>query len=238
MAEDWNLWHGCHKKSEGCKYCYVYRRDEKYELDSNKVYKTKAFDLPVKKNRKGEYKIKSGSLIYTCFTSDFLLEDADVWRKDAWDIIRERKDCTFLFITKRIERFNVSLPEDWGDGWDNVRVCCTCENQKRADERLPIFKSLPIKHKLIICEPFLEEINLDKYLDFEIEQVVVGGESGNDARVCNYDWVLKIREQCINKNISFRFRQTGARLLKGGKLYRIKREFQHSQAKKAGINYR
>lgn len=95
MSVNWNLWHGCHKKSEGCANCYVYRRDSKYEIDSNEIKKNKVFDLLIKKNKKGEYKVKSGEFIYTCFTSDFFLEEADEWRIEAWDIIRERKDCFF-----------------------------------------------------------------------------------------------------------------------------------------------
>lgn len=238
MSVNWNLWHGCHKKSEGCKNCYVYRHDEKYEIDSKQVKKNKIFYLPIEKNKKGEYKVKSGELIYTCFTSDFFLEEADEWRKEAWDIIRERKDCNFLFITKRIERFNVNLPEDWGNGWDNVIICCTTENQKRADERLPIYKSLPIKHKIIICEPLLEKIELSKYLDSTIEQLVVGGESGNEARICDYNWVMDLRRQCIDKKVNFYFKQTGAKFIKDNKFYRIKRSMQHIQAKKANINYK
>ena len=52
----------------------------------------------------GEYK-KAPGFVNLCFSSDFLLEDADEWRAEAWKIIRERSDCTFLFLTKRIERF-------------------------------------------------------------------------------------------------------------------------------------
>lgn len=238
MSVEWNLWHGCTKKSEGCKHCYVYRRDAKYDIDSSTVKKNKVFDLPVSKNRNGEYKIKSGETVYTCFTSDFFLEEADEWRKEAWNMIRERSDLKFLFITKRIERFYVSLPDDWGDGWDNVTICCTCENQRRADERLPIYKELPIKHKVIICEPLLEKIDLSEYLDDTIEEVIVGGESGEESRVCDYDWILDIRSQCVQKNVSFHFKQTGARFIKDGKFYRILRKYQHSQATKAGIDYK
>lgn len=53
----WNPWHGCHKISEGCLNCYVYRRDSTYDKDSSIVSKNKDFDLPIRKNRKGEYKI-------------------------------------------------------------------------------------------------------------------------------------------------------------------------------------
>ena len=129
----WNLWHGCHKISSGCKNCYVYRQDIQYNRDSSIVVKTSKFNLPIKKDRNGKYKIKPGEIVYTCFTSDFFLEDADDWRIDAWDMIRTRKDLYFLIITKRIGRFHVNLPSDWGDGYDNVCICCTTENQERAD---------------------------------------------------------------------------------------------------------
>jgi protein gp37 len=105
-----------------------------------------------------------------------------------------------------------------------------------AHFRLPIYKEAKIKHKIIICEPLLSKIDLSPYLDNTIEEVLVGGESGNEARVCDYDWVLDIRDQCIRAGVPFSFRQTGARLQKDGKIYRIRRELQHIQAKKAGID--
>lgn len=233
----WNLWHGCHKISEGCRHCYVYRTDSKFEKDSSVVTKTQNFNLPVKRGRDRNYKVPSGTVVYTCFTSDFFLEDADEWRIDAWKMIRERSDCQFVIFTKRIDRFYKSLPTDWLDGYDNVAIGCTVESQKAADYRLPIFLEAPIKHKHIICAPLLGNIELSDYLSGGIEAVSVGGESGNDARACDFQWVLNIREQCVRKNVPFRFHQTGARLIKDGRLYRIERKFQHSQAHKAGIDF-
>ena len=84
----------------------------------------------------------------------------------------------------------------------------------------------------------LEKISLKSYLDSSIEEVAVSGESGADARVCDYEWILDIRQQCIEKDVPFLFHQTGAKLLKNGKIYRIMRKFQISQAYKANINYR
>ena len=151
----WNLWHGCHKLSPGCKHCYVYRGDAKRDVDSSVVTQTKNFDLPLRKKRNGDYKVPAGTLVYTCFTSDFFVEDADPWRSEAWQMMQQRSDLNFLIITKRIDRFAQCMPEDWNDGYNNV---------------------------------------------------------------------------------SFWFKQTGARFIKDGKLYSIKRPFQHSQARKAGIN--
>ena len=235
----WNPWHGCHKKSAGCLNCYMFRRDAMYEKDSNVVEKTSTFDLAVKKKRDGSYKLtKEEGTVYVCMTSDFFIEEADEWRKEIWKMIKERSDLEFCIITKRIERFTVSLPDDWGDGYENVTICSTCENQEMADERIPFLLSLPIKHKEIICEPLLSEIHIEKYLESgQIEHLTCGGESGPRARVCNYDWVLSLREQCINHQVSFFFKQTGANFMKDGKVYQIERKNQLRQARKAGINY-
>lgn len=233
----WNLWHGCHKLSAGCRHCYVYRGDAKRDIDSSVVTQTRNFDLPVRKKKNGEYKIPSGTLVYTCFTSDFFVEDADPWRAEAWEMMRLRSDLRFLMITKRIDRVAACLPADWGDGYENVTICCTVENQACADYRLPIYKSVSIRHKIIICEPLLEKIDLSPYGIGEwIEQVLAGGESGYDARPCDFDWVMELRRVCMENNVSFWFKQTGAKFIKDGKQYIVKRQFQHSQARKAGIN--
>jgi hypothetical protein len=100
MGEMWNLWHGCHKKSEGCLHCYVYRRDAEFEKDSNIVTKTASFNLPIRRDRQGNWKVPSGSLMWTCFTSDFFIEEADAWREDAWLMIHRRSDLHFFMITK------------------------------------------------------------------------------------------------------------------------------------------
>jgi protein gp37 len=233
----WNLWHGCHKVSEGCAHCYVYRGDAKRGIDSTVVTKTKSFELPVKRKRNGEFAVPSGSLVYTCFTSDFFVEDADAWRAEAWEMIRQRSDLRFMIITKRIDRFWVGLPDDWGEGYEHVTICCTIENQKRADERLPLYKAAPIKHKILICEPLLGPIDLHPYdIGSWVEQVVVGGESGLQSRPCQLEWILALRVVCVERGVSFWFKQTGANFIKDGKQYTIKRQFQHAQARKAGLN--
>lgn len=233
---NWNPWHGCHKYSAGCRNCYVYRSDAAHGKDSSLVAKTAAFGLPVAKKRTGDYKLPAGELVWTCFTSDFFLEDADPWRPAAWAMMKERSDLNFLFITKRILRFYDCIPPDWGSGYPNVSICCTAENQACADQRLPFFQTLPVAAKSIICEPLLEEIDLSPYLGSWVKQVVAGGESGPNARLCRYEWVLALRDQCQRAGVPFHFKQTGARFEKDGRLYHIPRRLQHSQAAKAGLN--
>lgn len=235
----WNPWRGCHKYSEGCKFCYIHKGDKKRGVDTDHIVKAETIVKPNEKykrgERKGQYKIKSGGVVYLCFSSDFLIEDADQWRDECWEIIRERSDLQFVFLTKRIERFEKCVPADWGSGYDNVTVGCTIENQKMADYRLSIFGDLPIKHKNIICQPLIEGIDIEKYLE-EVELVVVGGESDYNARPLDYQWVLSIREQCVRNKVKFVFRQCGSNFIKDGKLYKLNVRQLCSQAKKANIN--
>lgn len=238
MSVSWNPWHGCHKISEGCRHCYVYRQDAQHDKDSRKVVRTTAFNRPVSRSRDGRFKIPAGEMVYTCFTSDFLLEEADAWRAEAWAMMRLRHDLRFFFITKRIDRLAEVLPPDWGEGYENVAIGCTVENQQMADYRLPKFLAVPCRHKLIICAPLLGALDIARHLTPEIEEVSAGGESGNEARTCDYAWILDIRRQCIEQNVPFSFHQTGARLSKDGRIYRIRRQYQHSQARRAGIDYK
>lgn len=235
----WNPWHGCKKISPGCANCYVYRRDESIGKDAGIVSKTGDFNLPLKKNRQGNYKLQTADgVVYTCMTSDFFLDEADEWRPECWDMIRARRDLEFYIITKRIDRFMECIPPDWNDGWENVTICCTCENQDRADFRLPFFLELPIKHREIISEPMLEEINIKKYLETGlIEHVTCGGESGYNARACDFGWIKKVRLDCVRCGVPFYFKQTGAVFVKDGKTYRIERKNQMAQAKKSGYDY-
>lgn len=238
----WNPWHGCTKISPGCYHCYVYRRDAEFGKDASVVKKTSAFHLPVRKNRQKQYKLQpQDGRILTCFTSDFFHPAADEWRPEAWAIIKERSDLEFYIVTKRPNRFEKGLPADWGDGYENVTVCCTCENQNMTDKRLPVFLELPIRHKEIIHEPMLERIDIGRYLEEHhtgIERVSCGGESGDDGRELDYAWVLDTMLQCMKYDVPFTFHQTGTHFRKKGKLYTIPRKDQEAQAAKAGLDYR
>lgn len=238
----WNLWCGCTKVSYGCQHCYMFRRSESVGRDPAIVRKTQNFSLPVRKlkagSHKGFYKVPAGSHFFTCFTSDFFHKDADEWRPDAWNMIRERSDCTFFMITKRPERIKDHLPHDWNDGWNYVTIAVTCENQWAVDKRLPGYLELPLPHHSVMVEPMLSKVNLRPFLETGIiEAVSAGGESGPEARPCDYAWVLDLHMQCVENGVSFSYHQTGAKLIKGGKEYLIPREHQHEQARKAHLDF-
>ncbi len=234
MRYQWNPWHGCQKCSPGCKNCYVYYLDQLHDKDASEITKSKTnFHLPLKKDKKGRDKIPSGTELATCFTSDFFLKEADEWRKEAWEIIKKRRDIQFLIPTKRIERFSECIPSDWEDGYENVIIAVTCENQKCADKRLPIFLNCAIKHRYIFASPLLEAIDFSKYLKTrKIELISVGGESYENARLCDFDWIKQIKKTCDIYQVKFSFHQTGSNFKKDGKIYKIKHHEEYEQAKK------
>lgn len=239
MHDIWNPWHGCKKISEGCQHCYMYYLDSFKNIDSTQITKTNNIAYPLSKNKQGQYKIQSGELIRVCMTSDFFLEEADPWRQQVWDIIRTRADVRFFILTKRAHRIQSCLPNDWGEGWENVILNVTCENQIRADERLPILLETPAKHKGIMCAPFIAPISLSKYLaSNQIEQVICGGENYDGARPLHYEWVKKLHDECKQENVTFCFIETGTTFIKDGKTYHIpNKTIQAQQAYRSHLSF-
>jgi protein gp37 len=182
------------------------------------------------RKRNGEYKYPGGTEFMMCFSSDFFIEEADEWRKEVLGFIKERSDCSFMCITKRPERIKECIPDL--DSYDNLYIYCTMENQKRFDERAPIYLSLELIKKTVVIEPMLERVDLSRYIG-QIDEVVVGGESGDEARIIDFEWVKDVREQCKKAQVGFMFHQTGANILVNGKLYQIPRNRQHQQARAA-----
>ena len=240
MHDIWNPWHGCVKKSEGCQNCYMFFLDRQRGSSGDKIFKVKnKFDYPLQKDKNGAYKVKSGEQIRVCMTSDFFLEEADVWRPQAWEIIKNRPDVVFFLLTKRPERVREHLPQNWGEGWENVFFNVTCENQQRADERIPILFDLPFKHKGIMVAPFIGPVSIAPYLQKGIiEQVVAGGENYDGSRPLCYEWVKKLFDECVAADVTFCFMETGTYFVKDGKTYHIPdKRRQSEQAYKSGLQY-
>lgn len=218
--------------------CYMFSFDAKRGVDSNRVYKTNAYNLPLQKTREGKYKIADFTEISVCLTSDFFLEEADQWREDIWKMIKHRRNVRFILFTKRVQRIQECLPKDWGDGYDNVVIALTTENQKRVDERLPIFLNLPIKYRQVLVSPMLEKVDLSGFLQTgQIHSVYCGGENYANARECNFDWVVDLSNQCRQYKTNFVFYDTGENFVKDGKRYFIPHSKGRQQASLAGIDY-
>lgn len=210
----WNPWRGCKKISPGCAKCYAERDAKRYGQDFRSVVRSKTtFDNPLKWwiGRK----MQKNARIFTCSISDFFIKDADGWRGDAWQIIRNTP-FIYLILTKRIERVPQCLPNDWGNGYENVWLGTSAENQKYADERIPLLLSIPAVVHFVSAEPLLGPIDLQlegrnygdpskgEYLDW----VITGGESVSD-RKSEIEWFRSLRSQCHRATVPFFFKQFG-----------------------------
>lgn len=235
----WNPWHGCHRISEGCDHCYMYFLDGKRGVDTSIVTRTANFDLPLRRDRHGNFKLKSGMQLYVGLSTDFFVEEADQWRDEVWNIISQRPDIAFRILTKRAHRIREYLPSDWGDGYENVMLSVTCENQRRAEERLPLLLEIPAKHKGFMAAPFIGPVDAERYLAArQIEEVLCGGENYDGARPCHYEWVKSLSEQCTRYDVTFNFIETGTVFVKNQKIYRIpSKQVQSQQAHKSGLSH-
>ena len=173
----WNPWHGCVKVSPGCKFCYMYRDKERYGQNPRIVSRSKStFQDPLK--------WPEPKLIFTCSWSDWFIEDADKWRDEAWAIIRICPQHTFQILTKRPERIAAHLPADWGDGYPNVWLGVSCENQSTVD-RIRILSGTAAQTRFISFEPLIGELT-ENFVYANIDWIIVGGESGNETGPYQY----------------------------------------------------
>ncbi len=222
-----NFWTGCLKVSQGCKFCYMHRELEgRFKKDANIVTRTAnaTFNKPLT--------WKDPRVIFTCSWSDFFIKDADAWRDDAWDIIRNTPQHTYLVLTKRPERINACLPEDWGNGYNNVVLGVSIENEKTALYRTLKILEVKCKHRMLSIEPLLKPIAVRPLLKVLLadetwvkpfDWVIVGGESGNDTGKYGYrptkkEWILNIVDQCKSVSVPVFVKQLGTHLAKELKL--------------------
>ena len=204
----WNPWQGCKKVSPGCANCYMYRDKKRYGQDPATVIRSKppTFNKPLH--------WKDPAKVFVCSWSDFFIEDADQWRDDAWKIMRQTPHLTYLLLTKRPENIKDRLPEDWP--LPNVWLGVTAENQEMADKRIPILLSIEAPKHFISIEPMVGPVdlffpahpNLLPAID-RLDWVIVGGESGPNARPCHPDWIRSLRDQCQGHGVPFMFKQWG-----------------------------
>lgn len=133
------------------------------------------------------------------------------WRNDLWKIIAETPYLDWIIITKRIGNAKFMLHGNDCVGWTlqkNVWLMITVCNQSEADRDIPKLLELNATVRGLSIEPMLGEIDLSK-LDNRLNWVIIGGESGKNARPMHPNWVRKIRDQCVDAGVSLFFKQWG-----------------------------
>jgi protein gp37 len=163
----WNPWYGCPddgKRSPACDNCYARawaKRSGIVDFDSEiKRASDKTFYAPL--NRK---KYKSGDRVFVCSLSDFFHPDTCRYShhmmRDAFDdVINERPDLTWIFLTKRPENVGVVYSQENWAGEENHWLGVTVENQEQADKRIPELLKIPAAVRFVSCEPLLGHVDL------------------------------------------------------------------------------
>ncbi len=160
-------------------------------------------------------KWKEPARVFTCSWSDWFHEGADEWRDEAWDIIRRTPHLTYQILTKRPERIATHLPDDWGEGWPNVWLGVSVENQRQAIRAARLVE-IPAAVHFVSAEPLLGPVDFTACdpataeVDIvRIDWIIVGGESGVDARPMREEWARTIRDHCQHYGTAFFLKQLG-----------------------------
>lgn len=243
-----NPWLGCTKVSPACDHCYAEtwaKRTGQANLWSGDRRRTGAanWQQPHKWNFDA-FALKTRYRVFCASLADvFDNQVPDAWRNDLWSVIEQTPYLDWLLLTKRPQNIAKMLPaadwhKPWGDGWDNVWLGTTAENQEEADRRIPHLLGLPAKIHFLSVEPLLGPIDLyngdpDPRLGGHettktflgdwwepgddpkgpsrhgLDWVIVGGESGAGARPMHPDWARSLRDQCQAAEVPYFFKQHG-----------------------------
>jgi protein gp37 len=208
----------------------------------DQVVKTKTvFTLPLHYKETKSQCWSGRPLIFTSSLTDFFHEEIDSYRYEAWDIIRKCPHLIFQILTKRPERILSCLPDDWGDGWDNVWLG-TSVGSYEGIKRVGKLIDVPAKVRFLSLEPMYEDLSeITQYFypeeilhteveDYEdgdkhsileqvIHWVIVGGESGNDTgkykyRPCKLEWIEEIVKIGKYADVPVFVKQVGTHLSK------------------------
>ena len=203
-----NFWIGCHKCSEGCKYCYMFLAQEPRNVNPEEVRRvTTRWNDPLKEQTKlqktGEYKS-----VFACSYSDFFMPEADQWRDDAWAMIRATPNLIWQLTSKRTHLIADRLPPDWGSGYKNVWLGTSVELKKFLS-RLDALREIPCVLRWVDFAPTLEDLmpELADHID-GIGWVCASGETGCGVvqpRPWNPQWARNIRDLCLERKIPFFF---------------------------------
>ena len=226
-----NPYPGCKKVSEGCLNCYAEKMAMRlrgmglpqYQAVVDENGWTGEIGYNEKWMRNAALHISPPTVYFCQSMGDLFYEKVEFRFIDkVYQAMRNAPQHTFQILTKRAKRM-AEYFENHGCP-DNVWLGVSCENQKRADERIPYLLKTPAKVRFLSLEPLLAPINIcavpdDKVRPAEfsarcsplgdIDWVIVGGESGPGARPMHIDWVRSIRDQCVAAGVPFFFKQWG-----------------------------
>lgn len=220
-----NPWIGCTKVSAGCKNCYAetlmdtqYGRVE-WGVNGTRIKTSEEYwKQPHKWNKDGKKNVFCASLADIFEDRDDLIR----WRIELFDLILATPNLNWLLLTKRPENVLKMVPNSWQSRLPkNIWMGTSIEDQESAYDRLPELLVLPAQIRFLSVEPLIGEVDLcmgihqspnGKLIGTSLEGihwVIVGGESGRNARQMKSKWVQKIHTQCVSTGTPFFFKQWG-----------------------------
>jgi protein gp37 len=201
----WNPVSGCSKISAGCLNCYAERMALRLQAMGQPRYRN-GFELTLHPEAIDEpYRWKRPRIIFVNSMSDLFHEKIPAeFIEDVFRVMNDNPHHTFQILTKRSERLKELAPIlNWTH---NIWMGVTIENNSYT-ERAEDLRTVDAYVKFLSLEPLLGPITS---LDLcGIDWIIVGGESGPNARTMKKKWVLHIKERCEDNNIPFFFKQWG-----------------------------
>lgn len=248
----WNPVTGCNKVSPGCRNCYAESIAKRFW--GNRKFSDVQFH---EDRLLQPFRWKKPQKVFVNSMSDLFHDKVtDEQLDQVFAVMALCPQHTFQVLTKRPQRMMEYLSNTTGEenvlarvlcqareirsqfpkastasdlGWPypNVWLGVSVENQKAADERIPLLLQTPAATRFLSCEPLLESVNLTPWLPcltiggVEMEPwpiwVIVGGESGSGARPCDTRWIQGIVEQCQSVDVPVFVKQTGSSPVHDGK---------------------
>lgn len=201
----WNPITGCSKKSTGCLHCYAEVMSRRLKAMGQEKYEN-GFEVTLHHRCLKEPLTWKGSHnIFVCSMSDIFHEKVAFDFVDKmFEVIRQTPQHRYQILTKRAERMNEyfstrTIPS-------NVWLGVTVE-AKSSIPRIDCLRNLKATVKFLSCEPLVEDLG---ELDLSgVDWIIVGGESGPQARPMKEEWVLNIKQQVEKQNKAFFFKQWG-----------------------------
>jgi protein gp37 len=214
-----NPWIGCQKVSPGCDHCYAeammdhrYGKVEWGPHGERKRTSDENWKKPLKWNREaGAFKRDHGHRprVFCASLADvFDNQVPSAWRADLFALIGECDGLDWLLLTKRPQNILKMLPSDWGDGYPNVWLGVTTEDQAHFDQRWKYLQKIPASLKFISYEPALGPLRLPAHGPFP-DWLISGGESGSGARPVKRQWIRDVIADCRERGIAPFHKQWG-----------------------------
>lgn len=169
-----NAWAGCTNVSPACDHCYAERDTARYKFvewgphAQRRKTSPATWAKPYQWQRSHEKFFSQNGRRQRVFANSWsdVFDNAapQEWRNELFHTIHMTPDLDWLLLTKRPQNMAGMLPYDWGDGWPNVWLGVTVENQQEADRRIPILMSTPAAVRFLSCEPLLGPVDVERWL--------------------------------------------------------------------------